>query len=306
MKYPHTTNYIFKNVGKRIKNKKVQLSITYYQLAGFENKAKYELGEPINDGEKYDVPLIKSIAGGKAYSNRNSSLISSKYIIRLMEQLEFKDELELLWGNYKESGFVTKIFESIFIDILYGNDKELKAFANTLLIDFVPYAKYHSYWEMFFENKFNTANFKNSNYKIPSYFYGITEDDIFNIYDKVQNEAIEFLFERCREDFENILFSFIDSNQKSFSKLSKKIDIFVHNEFSKMLKDYLPNEISLGLRVRNLIISDWKYLGYLISKSMENESETWKDQVDRELINISVQYIDNLAKIQYLKNQIRY
>lgn len=303
MDYSNTTNYIFKKVGTRIKNKKTQLSLTYYQLAGYENKSKYELGKPIIAWEKYDVPLLKSIAGGKAYDGRNANLISSNYIIRLIEKLKFKDELELLWGNYKDSNFVSKLFENIFIDILYGTNEELKTFVNSVLIDYVPYAKYHSYWEIFFDNKFNTATFPNSKYKILAYFYGIKEDDIFEIYEEVQTKAIKFLFNRCQNEFEKILFDFIISNQTSFSKLNRKINDFVQDEFSNMLKEYLPNEISLGLRVRNLIISDWKNLGYFIAKNMKNESETWNDQIDRELINVSLQYIESLEKIQCLKNQ---
>lgn len=301
MDYLKTSNYIFQRIGARVKRNKQRLDLTYYQLAGYANKFKYELNEPIKAWEKYDVSLLKSIAAGKAYKARNPNLISDSYIVRLTEQLEFKDELELLWGDYKDSDFVSELFENILIDILYSGDEKLKKYINDILIDYIPYSKYHSYWEIFFEHKFDIASFPNSQYKISPYFYGIKEDDIISLHGTMQLDAIKFLFNKCAKEFEDILFTFILANQKSFSKLNKKIDDFVQIEFMNVLKKYQPDEFSLGLRVRNLIISDWKNLGYFISKDMENKPETLDDRINKHLINVSLTYIDKLEAIQYLK-----
>lgn len=42
MYYPTTKDYIFSEIGKRIKKRKKENKITFYQLAGYENKKDYE------------------------------------------------------------------------------------------------------------------------------------------------------------------------------------------------------------------------------------------------------------------------
>lgn len=59
----------------------------------------------------------------------------------------------------------------------------------------------------------------------------------------------------------------------SLKKLDKKLDNFV-SYLTRLLLIYVPNEDSLGLRARNIIISDYKKFGTLIAKEMKGKPWT--------------------------------
>lgn len=96
MYFAETLDFIFNRIGIRTKTKKEELGLTYYQLAGYENKSNFEQQIAINAFEKYDISIIKSIASGKPYPKKNPNLIPDRYISRLTEMLEFEGEIELL------------------------------------------------------------------------------------------------------------------------------------------------------------------------------------------------------------------
>lgn len=301
MEYKITKEYIFSQVAKRIKDKKKQFSLSYYQLAGYENKKKYEFKVPLTSGEEYDIALIKSITNGKFYNKRNPYLIPDAYIERLCSQLGFKDG-ELLWGDYINSDLSKYLFRMICLDILYSDNLELKNTINDFLIDYVPYAKYLSYWEMFCSHEIEIAKLPYNEYKIPPSFYGIYEDEIINNFKPIQQEAIMFLYEKCHDEFQNIVTSFILVNSHSFKKLDKKIDVLVRTDLLNILKPLKPNEYSLGLRVRNLIISDWRSIGYNLSDEMRGDSLGLNNRkTEKILIESSSVYINDLERIQNLK-----
>lgn len=167
-----------------------------------------------------------------------------------------------------------------------------------MLIDFVPYAKYFSYQEMFFENKFSIAKFPHSDFNIPLFFYGIKEDYVREMLQSNQNDAIKFLFDKCQSEFRKALYDFVLSTGKSFSKLNNKLNDFVKYDLSVILNNLLPDENSLGLRVHNLMISDWKNLGELISKEMLDIEKSNHDKIEKLLINFSMEYISKLEIVQ--------
>lgn len=277
-------------------------SLTHYQLAGYENKYKYEMQEPKNPWEKYDLALIKSILNGKPYKNRNPHLIPDSYISWLTTQLKFKDELELLWGNYRNPSLAINLFKTIYLDILnFKNPKY--SILNDVLMDYIPYAKYFSYWQMFYDESIDVPKFPDSNLKFIPYFYLIKDSDIIGDFDNIKFDAIEFLFQKCQFEFEEILFNFIQLHGKSFKKLDKKLDEFVACEFSKMLAQFLPSESSLGLRVRNIIITDWVHLGPITFKKLTESNLSIYEIIDDLLIESSLEYIKNLERVQNSRTQ---
>lgn len=227
MYFAETLDFIFNRIGIRTKTKKEELGLTYYQLAGYENKSNFEQQIAINAFEKYDISIIKSIASGKPYPKKNPNLIPDRYISRLTEMLEFEGEIELLWGDFEDEAFIKQIFQKILRDILYSGDLKIKELANKVLIDFVPYAKYFSYQEMFFENKFSIAKFPHSDFNIPLFFYGFKEDYVREMLQSNQNDAIKFLFDKCQSEIRKALYDFVLSTGKSFSKLNNKLNDFV-------------------------------------------------------------------------------
>lgn len=110
--YPTTKDYIFSEIGKRIKKRKKENKITFYQLAGYENKKDYESRKKDSNSDnkeerqfrydKFDYSIITNIASGKAYTNKNPNLMSDTLLDHLTKKLKFSNELELMWGDGDE------------------------------------------------------------------------------------------------------------------------------------------------------------------------------------------------------------
>ncbi|WP_270343394.1 hypothetical protein [Lactococcus petauri] len=298
MEYKDTKDFIYNNVSKRIQEHKKESNLTYYQIAGYENKVKYEKHEPIKAWENYDIAIIKSISKGKIYKKRNPYLISDLYVDRFTYCLKFKDKLELLWGNFENRNFSKIFFQKLCIDVLWGRNLELKSFLNNILIDYVPYAKALSFWEMFYTNEIDIANIPRSKYKIHPQFYGLNDDKTFEDFEPRQLEAINYLYEKCFLDFDEKMIYFIKNNGDSFKKLDDKIHYFVEKEVINMLMDYKLDEFSLGLRARNLIISDWRSWGNIVSRKMDEDSKMIDDSVKTVLIKSTLEYINVLDVVQ--------
>lgn len=304
MYYSKTLDFIFTRIGARTKTKKEKLHLTYYQLAGYENKSNFRQQIAINDFEKYDVSVIKSIASGKPYKKKNPNLIPDRYINRLTKKLEFKDEIELLWGDYKNDNFKKELFQKIIFDILAGNNGKQINFINNLLFDYVPYSKQHSLWQMFVISEIDMPKFpNNSKYSFSASFYGESEDEIINSYKKTQKDAINFLYYKCATNFNSILNDFIINEGKSFVGINKKMNNFIIALFEK-LKKFLPNDDSLGMRVRNIMISDYQKFGELISRKIKGIPEDIESTIIKLLVESSLSYINNLARVQAVEYQV--
>ncbi|OAK05798.1 hypothetical protein A6280_27100 [Bacillus wiedmannii] len=314
MIYTETKDYIFSEIGKRVRAKKNELNLTYYQLAGYKNKADYDghqkdLTQDSKEDRqqrytKFDLSIIKNIAGGKAYSRKNPYLLSESLLVHLTEQLGFnKKKRELLWGDFENSDLSKVLFEKLLIDVLYGNDDELKEIYNNVLFDYVPYAEYHSYWQMFVNGEIETPKFPNSQLSIPSHFFNLIEDDIFEKYESIQKNAIEFLYYKCGRKFHFLFVDFIMQEGDSLKKLDKKLNNIV-SRFNRLLLEYVPNEDSLGLRARNIIISDYKKFGTLITKEMKGEPLTLVEHTLKLLVESSLAYITELKRVQTLELEV--
>ena len=321
--YEETKQYIFSEIGKRIMDKKKEKKLTYYQLAGYKNKEDYKgsLKGFEEDREedkqfrynKFDYSLITNIAGGRAYPKKNPNLIPDLYIEHLSEKLGFSSGKELLWGNCEEdSTFQKKLFEQLFLDVLWGEEEMMKDAYNRVLFDYVPYAEYHSYWQMFVVGEIEMP-------KIPAYYYQLREDDIFEHYAIKQRNAIKYIWYKFEDTLLSLINSFLDHCFKiesqsngndreekplyTLKKLDKKLNILI-DDLKKFFLENEPKEDSLGLRVRGIILSDYKKFGILISKEMNNEKAELNELVIKHLIESSLSYIVELKRVQMIENEV--
>ena len=321
--YEETKQYIFSEIGKRIMDKKKEKKLTYYQLAGYKNKEDYKgsLKGFEEDREedkqfrynKFDYSLITNIAGGRAYPKKNPNLIPDLYIEHLSEKLGFSSGKELLWGNCEEdSTFQKKLFEQLFLDVLWGEEEMMKDAYNRVLFDYVPYAEYHSYWQMFVVGEIEMP-------KIPAYYYQLREDDIFEHYAIKQRNAIKYIWYKFEDTLLSLINSFLDHCFKiesqsngnvreekplyTLKKLDKKLNILI-DDLKNFFLENEPKEDSLGLRVRGIILSDYKKFGILISKEMNNEKAELNELVIKHLIESSLSYIVELKRVQMIENEV--
>ncbi|RDW18923.1 hypothetical protein [Oceanobacillus chungangensis] len=314
MIYTETKDYIFSEIGKRVHAKKYELNLTYYQLAGYENKADYDghqkdLTQDSKEDRqlryaKYDLSIIKNIAGGKAYPKKNPNLISDSLLLHLTKELGFKkDKRKLLWGDFENSDLSKVLFEKLLLDVLYGDDDKLKETYNNVLFDYVPYAEYHSYWQMFMLGEIEMSKFPNSQLSISSHFYNLKEDDIFEKYESIQKNAIEFLYFKCGKQFHILFVDFIMQEGESLKKLDRKLNSF-GSRLTGFLLNYVPDKDSLGLRARNIIISDYKKFGTLIAKEMKGEPWTLDEHTLKLLVESSLAYIKELKRVQAIELEV--
>lgn len=214
-----------------------------------------------------------------------------------------KDKRKLLWGDFENSDLSKVLFIKLLIDVLYGDDDELKKLYNNVLFDYVPYAEYHSYWQIFVVGEIEMPKFLNSQLSIFSHFYNLKEDDIFEEYESIQKNAIEFLYYKCGKQIHSLFVDFIMQEGESLKKLDKKLNNFV-SRLTRFLLKFIPNEDSLGLRARNIIISDYKKFGTLITKEMKGEPWTLDEHTLKLLVESSLSYITELKRVQTIELEV--
>lgn len=325
--YEETKQYIFSEIGKRVKKKKKEKKLTYYQLAGYKNKEDY-MGSLKGQGEdnevdkqfrynKFDYSLITNIAGGRAYPKKNPNLVPDLYIEHLSEKLGFYSGKELLWGDLeKDSSLQLNIFRNLFNDILLGTDEDMKETYNSQLLDYVPYSEYYTYWQMFETGEIDMPKFPNSNYTIPGYFYQIKPDTTVGQYTIQKENAINYtwykfdtmllkLINNFLENDFKVKFQNVNNNSSSnvlytLKKLNKKLDDLAQR-IQLFFRENALNENSLGLRVRNIIVSDYKKIGNLIVNDMNNIETGLSELGMKYLVESSLAYITALKRVQVIE-----
>lgn len=328
MEFTTASELIYSTIAKRLKDKKSLLKLTNEQIAGWKEKrqlVKKAYIDPTGQGEdepaiykivkiktKFDPQMISRILNNnknapKGRTSPNPSLIPTPknntndgYYGILQRNLKFESICDMLWGTKKEKkDFIPLIFICLITDFLnMENDfsKEIKE----ILVDFIPYAKNQTFFEMFITQEIEMPLLPNQElYKIPAYFYGIKADVIYEEHSLIRFEAIEYLYSKCGQKFEKIFNEFIEK-RSNLKNLNRDLSDFSLNSFRKILNGYKPNENSLGLRVRNLLISDWKAQAEFIFPEIEKTSSKDTDDVRKYLVECSLQYIQNLENIQKL------
>ena len=280
MDLKNTTELFYKLCAERVKTKIKESKLTLKEIYPADPK------------------LISRIQNNRRYAG-NPYLLTDTVIMPIPSDSEsdsnfglvpllFKTEKELLWGTDEEiSRNLYSIFEKIILDLL-NESSEIEVDVNYILCDYVPYAENYAYWHLLYEN----------DNKYPAILYGKSEDEIITNRDKLLSEAIKFLYYKCDVDFYYISEEFTESIL-SFKKLNSVFyKQFIIPHFIPMLKKYIPDNSSLGIRVRTLIISDLSSVPTLIAKQNSMSKEYL--QYFQILNDASSAYIIRLAEAQKL------
>lgn len=297
MVFDDTVNFLYDTIVKRLELKKIKLAasenekhITFEKLSSY---TKSDGGEMF-----YDVAMLKHVFGKKIYKNKNPYLIPDSCLIYLTHRLSFESEIELLWGNLEEEENFQEIFYNLLKDCIFEKN-ELNELINQVLIDYVPYAKYSSLFDMIlFPKKFDMKKIQGTNYYLPMFFYGISEDEVLERFGPCLQEAVDFLYKKCHKEFETIFKNFIYNKGSSLKKIDKKIYEFVKLELKELLMRYIPTESSLGVRVKGIMVSDWISQGDLIMAMFNNEKLDGELLYKKVLYEVSMEYVKCLEKLQ--------
>lgn len=194
------------------------------------------------------------------------------------KELEFASVKEILWGTKSEiSNYLHDLFLILWDEIsvntsTYNIDVELYK------CDYVPYAKYSTYSNILLKSKY------------PAIFFGVLEDTVFEELGPSEEDAITYLYQKCKKQFASAFSSFAETHL-TFHKLDNIIKNELLPLFVKILKNNRPNLNSLGLRVRYLILADLSQCASIVAQGRDDNNH-------KSLINASCQYIIELESIQ--------
>lgn len=261
--------FFYKRASKRIKEKIKQSRLSYEEIYFRDPK---QISWIVNNTRGKNNKFLICDAVIENYGADGS--------IGLLPKLDFKSKQEILWGDKEEIlSYLPKLFEVIWEELPKEMiDKEL------YLCDYIPYAKYNTYWEILFHSTYSNKHY-------PALLYGIDECDVISSREPSKKNAIGHLYKKCSKRFTEIFFQFAAATD-SFHMIPKKLEMnFIESLFLPMLDTVKPDESSLGLRVKNLIIADLSQSAELILGIKPSNEEI------RSLIYASSKYIVELEKI---------
>ena len=202
----------------------------------------------------------------------------------LLKKLHFKTRQDVLWGTTQEiKSYAEELFFIILSD-LQEHQSELDFSIEDILCDYIPYAKCSSYWKLLF----------NENNTFAAILYGVFEDSVIENIEPSWNGAIRFLYKKCEIDYLSELTTFTQQTT-SFHGIDKVLyDNFICAKLAPILKKHIPDENSLGIRVKDLIIADLSH----VAKLMTGTEKEGLEDYHRTLNSASSKYIVALEKLQ--------
>lgn len=273
-------DFFYMKASNRIKNRILNSGLKYNEIHPCDPKLISRIvNKKITKNNPYLIPdsvirtFYKSVESDETIS---CGLLETK-------SLNFKNICEILWGDRKEiSLYLEELFYLLWFEVVesdYGGEIDTESY----LCDYIPYAKYSTYWSILFSN----------DNCFPALLYGIREDDVISHIDSTRQEALLFLYKKCKTEFEGIFLGFTN-RINSFHKIDKVLKTdFLEKDYIPMLKRFSPGNDSLGLRVRDLIKADIS-----CSASILNNSYTGITEYKKQIIRASSEYILSLEKIQ--------
>lgn len=286
-------NYLYKEIALRLRILKKKQGYTYKDISiVIDNNGNTSI---------YDDKTLINIFNGKIYGSKNPYLMSDGCIAHLTLALGCKNTHELLWGGFKSKS-IKEFFKVVCITFIedfsqeeFGTTNNVKKLLDSILVDYIPYAinsvllNYELYPE-----KYGQPKIPNSKYYVPLFHYFVSKnsgyalsDQTFNKRVRVLEEAIEFLYHKCGNDFEKLFNQYTQKHSDSLQKFVKGLKNFFDTEFYYMLREYSLSESSLGLRVKNIMLSDWNLQG-----------EARLNATQLKLLDASLKYISELENIQ--------
>lgn len=264
-------DFFYLRTSLRVKEKVVASNLRHQDI--YPNDSK-QISRIINNNRTRNNRFLIPDAVIQSYEDKES--------YGLLKKLDFKSEKELLWGTDEEiEAYLFELFEILWSEVS-SEKNPYNIDAKLYLSDYIPYAKYQTYWDIIFskENKY------------PALFYAISEDDVICNIDRVTSEAILYLYQKCKHEFQDIFNTFTKDN-KSYHKIDRIFkEKFIEKKFIPLLEKHEPNASSLGLRVSELINSDLIYCAPLVACECNNQFYLSK------LISASETYIRALEDIQ--------
>lgn len=304
-------DYIFfkasERIDKRYKEKKINNGLTYedvcpsdhkllspitnYHTKDKKSREKYLSNKNITNliPDRALINYLDSSVENKRKSKSNEKIDLSYYEKGIVKALGFKSKNEALWGTESE---IKNNLHDIFIRLfnILENDKTNNFDIEICLSDYVEYAKYRAYYELLF---------KPTKTNLPFIYYGMSEDVLMSNIDNAKNNAIEFLYKKIEKDFSINFLTFCNTID-TFHNIKKVLnEVLYKNIFKKILIENMPKEESLGMRVRNIILSDFYNIPTQIAKYNLNGTI---DQILQYLNRASSEYCLALEKIQKNKS----
>ena len=263
-------DFFFKRTSSEIKKRITSSSLSYEDI--YPNNPKmlsYVTNNKVTDKNPYllyDI-IIKSLI---------STIQKNGTEIQL-----FINETDVLWGNNLEiNNYIDYVYSYSFTYIMKNHDK-FDIDKELLLLNYVPYVKYRTYYELY-----NNPN-RNPIFEL----YGMAKDVLSYNYPIQRKNAYHFLYNLIKNDFECIFKKFIE-NTKTYKKIDTEFDKFLKIEFCGILKNYYPNAYSISMRIKNLIKKDL----FLAEKVITNPKNP-ENINNRALISATSSYIVELEKI---------
>lgn len=270
MKLKNSLDFIYSSCANRINNKINESCLTLEKIYSSDPKILSSIRQNIR------TPRNVFLVPDRVFTNPQNN-------DGLLVKLDFHNSIqEVLWGTEEEiNNNLPLIFKNVILDLL-DNKLKLDFSIEDILCDFVPYAKYSTYYKIIL-SKDN---------KYPAIFYGVYEDKVIeNLYSS-KDRAIDFLYSKSQNEFSKAFINFAKETT-SFKNINKVFkENFIYKSFIPLLMTHIPDETSLGIRVKNLILADLSQTAKLI---LNND---FTNDYYRQLINASSEYILKLERIQ--------
>lgn len=260
-------DFFYEKGARRIKLRIKELKITYEDIC------------------ETDPKQISWIVNNKRTKN-NRFLICDTVLYGIKTKLRFANEQEVLWGSKKEIENYLPDFFKLLWDELPDKNSEYQIDKDFILYDYVPYAENSVYYGILSNFEYNDSFFA---------LYGKPDVDILRNQEIFKQEAFNYLYLKCAKEFKKIFDEFCSATN-SFHKIDKVFKKeFIDTVFINLIKKNIPDESSLGLRVKNIIENDLSQSADLIIKHRKTGQF---DEMKKRLLNAASTYALRLEEIQ--------
>lgn len=264
----NTMDFIYRNCSSRISERIEALELSNRSIYQAESK------------------IIGRIRRCQITEKRNPYLIQDNVRDCLKEKLQYNSYQDMLWGTYEEiTEYLPTLFLLLITDLIHSSSP-YKETINDVLCNYVPYAKYLGYFHIIYGNDDLVLGYN------PVDLYGVDERDLLMCIDSYFAKAVDYLYRKCNSAFLEIYLEFVSKNE-SFKRWNYKFIKWIEDSFLPLIKEYIPTENSFGVRIRQMINSDYKYVSTFLLTSDPNEIDAIKM-----LLSSTAQYINQLEKIQ--------
>lgn len=123
--YGDTVWFIYRVFSERLKRRMKEQGVSKYQTAGFKNAKEYNEAPSYQHEVSYSMVDSMTAPIPRLDTRQNPYLVpSSKYYLRFVDTLNFKDVYECIWGsNYEIRNYLPNVFESVCNEAQFQNNR---------------------------------------------------------------------------------------------------------------------------------------------------------------------------------------